>query len=112
MTTKTYTNFSSSIPSISLLDFRKDLGKVLESNNNPLEIVKRGKTMGLVLPVELGNDFLAWYKKNQIKQKYLSQKNGLTKAGNKTLLEADIIKNTRGLSKASPDQIVNLISKI
>jgi PHD/YefM family antitoxin component YafN of YafNO toxin-antitoxin module len=109
MTAKTYSTYS--LNTINLIDFRKDLGKVIDNNNAPLQIVKRGKPIGIVLPVDLGLEFLEWQKMNNIRQKYLSQKQSLIQKS-KNIISKSFPKSNLNTDELTPDQIIELVSKI
>jgi hypothetical protein len=112
MITQTYSNYSQNIASINLLDFRKDLGNVLDNNNQPLEIRKRGKAIGIILPIETGKDFLEWKNRNDLRQKYLAQKDELKKLGRDVLIKNKLVNRSLNLDSLSADQITELVSKI
>jgi hypothetical protein len=112
MITQTYTNYSNNLTSINLLDFRKDLGNILNDNQFPLQINKRGKAVGFVLPIQLGKDFLDWQNRQELQKLYILQKTELKNLGRDILLQNKLIDTRTNLDKLSPDEIVELVSKI
>jgi hypothetical protein len=112
MITQTYTNYSNNLTNINLLDFRKDLGNILSDNQFPLQINKRGKAVGFVLPVRLGRDFLDWQNRQELQKLYISQKTELKNLGRDVLLQNKLINTKIDLDKLSADEIVELVSKI
>jgi hypothetical protein len=112
MITQSYSKYSSNITSINLLDFRRDLGNVLDKNREPLEIRKRGKAIGIMLPIETGRDFLEWKKRNDLRQCYLAQKDELKKLGKNVLIKSKLIDSSVNLDSLSADQITQLVSQI
>jgi hypothetical protein len=112
MNISTFIDYSNNLTTINLLDFRKDLGNLLDNNQIPLQINKRGRAVGFVLPVNMGQDFLEWKKRSEIKKLYWSQKNNLKTLGRDRLLKSDLIDDSTNLDELSADQIVELVSKI
>jgi hypothetical protein len=112
MIAQTYTNYTNNLTNINLLDFRKDLGNILSDNQFPLQINKRGKAVGFVLPVGLGRDFLDWQNRQELQKLYISQKTELKNLGRDVLLQNKLINTKTDLDKLSADEIVELVSKI
>jgi hypothetical protein len=112
MITQTYTSYSNNLSNINLLDFRKDLGNIMSNNQFPLQINKRGKAVGFVLPVKLGKDFLDWQNRQELQKLYLSQKTDLKNMGREVLMQNKLIDTKTNLDKLSADEIVQLVSRV
>ena len=90
-----------------LLNFRADTGKILASSKNPILIKKKGKSLGIVLPNNLADEFFKWQQEKELKEIYFKAKKSLKNLGLDFLKTKKI--TSQNLEKMSDLEIVNLI---
>lgn len=90
-----------------LLNFRQDTGKILLNSKNPIKITKKGKSLGIVLPNSLADEFFRWQQEKELKQIYFKAKKPLVNLGLKILKSKNI--KPQSLEKMSDLEIVNLV---
>lgn len=90
-----------------LLNFRQDTGKILLNSKNPIKITKKGKSLGIVLPNSLADEFFRWQQEKELKQIYFKAKKPLVNLGLEILKSKNI--KPQSLEKMSDLEIINLV---